>query len=63
MPQFDRTGPEGKGSKTGRGLGKCNDAKRTEGDNNWFGWFSGRRQRRRWGNWNRERYPAKDNNE
>ena len=24
MPQLDRTGPEGKGSQTGRGLGKCN---------------------------------------
>ncbi|MBN2165446.1 MAG: DUF5320 domain-containing protein [Marinilabiliaceae bacterium] len=24
MPGFDRTGPEGKGSRTGRGLGKCN---------------------------------------
>jgi hypothetical protein len=24
MPGFDRTGPEGKGSRTGRGLGRCN---------------------------------------
>ncbi len=24
MPGFDRTGPEGQGPKTGRGLGKCN---------------------------------------
>lgn len=24
MPGFDRTGPEGKGSQTGRKLGKCN---------------------------------------
>jgi hypothetical protein len=24
MPRFDRSGPEGKGSQTGRGLGKCN---------------------------------------
>jgi hypothetical protein len=23
MPQMNGTGPEGKGSKTGRGLGKC----------------------------------------
>lgn len=23
MPNFDRKGPNGKGSKTGRGLGKC----------------------------------------
>jgi hypothetical protein len=24
MPGFDRTGPQGKGSRTGRGLEKCN---------------------------------------
>ena len=24
MPGFNSTGPEGKGSRTGRGLGKCN---------------------------------------
>ena len=24
MPGFNRTGPEGQGSRTGRGLGKCN---------------------------------------
>lgn len=24
MPGFDRTGPTGQGSQTGRGLGKCN---------------------------------------
>ena len=24
MPRLDGTGPSGKGSKTGRGLGKCN---------------------------------------
>lgn len=24
MPGFDRTGPEGKGSMTGRGMGPCN---------------------------------------
>lgn len=23
MPRFDRTGPEGQGSRTGRGFGKC----------------------------------------
>lgn len=27
MPGFDRTGPEGKGAKTGRGMGKCNPQK------------------------------------
>lgn len=25
MPRFDRTGPEGKGPKTGRGLGDCSE--------------------------------------
>lgn len=25
MPRFDKTGPKGEGSKTGRGLGICND--------------------------------------
>lgn len=25
MPQMNGTGPEGKGSKTGRGLGRCKD--------------------------------------
>ncbi len=31
MPGFDRTGPEGKGSRTGRELGKCNpDSQKTE---------------------------------
>ena len=24
MPGLDRTGPEGRGSRTGRGFGKCN---------------------------------------
>ena len=24
MPRFDRTGPKGQGSRTGRGMGKCN---------------------------------------
>lgn len=27
MPNYDRTGPTGKGPMTGRGLGKCKDAK------------------------------------
>lgn len=28
MPNFDGTGPEGKGPKTGRGYGKCEGAKK-----------------------------------
>jgi hypothetical protein len=27
MPGLDRTGPEGKGSRTGRAMGKCNPKK------------------------------------
>lgn len=27
MPGYDKTGPMGKGSRTGRGLGKCKPAK------------------------------------
>ena len=30
MPGFDKTGPEGKGSKTGRGLGDCDDKKSSQ---------------------------------
>ena len=29
MPNFDGTGPEGKGPKTGRQMGKCEGAKGT----------------------------------
>lgn len=25
MPRFDKTGPEGEGPRTGRGLGKCSE--------------------------------------
>ena len=34
MPGFDRTGPLGKGSRTGRGLGKCTPAKGEGSDEN-----------------------------
>jgi len=30
MPRFDRTGPQGKGPKTGRGLGRCLDNKQSQ---------------------------------
>ncbi len=33
MPRFDRTGPEGKGAKTGRGMGKCNPDNKRQADN------------------------------
>ena len=31
MPGLDRTGPEGTGSRTGRGLGKCNPESQSKG--------------------------------
>ena len=31
MPNRDKTGPEGKGSKTGRQMGNCKDAKPQQG--------------------------------
>ena len=33
MPGLDRTGPDGKGAKTGRGLGKCKPSKSSQVDN------------------------------
>lgn len=30
MPQLDGTGPQGKGSKTGRGAGNCDDTKKDQ---------------------------------
>ena len=30
MPRFDRTGPEGKGPRTGRGLGRCGSSETSE---------------------------------
>ena len=32
MPKRDGTGPEGKGPKTGRGLGNCGSGKKTTGN-------------------------------
>jgi len=34
MPGLDRTGPEGRGSRTGRGLGKCNPDSQSNGTDN-----------------------------
>ena len=34
MPRLDRTGPEGKGSKTGRGMGRCNPDNSLQTKNN-----------------------------
>ena len=31
MPRFDHTGPEGNGSRTGRGMGKCGKAANAAG--------------------------------
>lgn len=35
MPRFDRTGPEGKGPKTGRVLGKCETSEFTREQPRW----------------------------
>ena len=46
MPGLDRTGPEGKGSKTGRGMGRCNPDNKIEKDIENAGqirWGAGRR--------------------
>lgn len=53
MPRFDKTGPEGKGSKTGRGLGDCSEKKNTDANLNWPNWFSRRRPGRTRGYWHR----------
>ena len=34
MPRFDKTGPEGKGEKTGRGQGDCEPKKKKVKDSN-----------------------------
>lgn len=34
MPQFDHTGPQGQGSRTGRQMGKCNPVNKTNQENN-----------------------------
>lgn len=60
MPRFDKTGPEGKGSKTGRGLGNCNEKESVESKANWPGWFSRRRPGRRRGFWNMSRHAEND---
>lgn len=55
MPRLDKTGPEGKGPKTGRGLGDCNKNASKEMPRGWWrGKFGRRGPGRRWGFWNRE---------
>lgn len=50
MPKLDKTGPQGKGPKTGRGLGSCNDGadKQQERPGRGFGFGRGC-GRRGWG--------------
>ena len=43
MPRLDGTGPDGKGPKTGRGLGNCDDEGRDEESNEDFRRGFGRR--------------------
>ena len=42
MPRFDRTGPEGKGPRSGRELGKCNPVPEDSPDERGFGRGFGR---------------------
>jgi len=54
MPRLDKTGPEGKGPKTGRGLGNCNKNAIDEIQDGWWrGHFGRRRSGRYRGFWNR----------
>lgn len=55
MPGFDKTGPEGKGPKTGRAMGDCDDSKNAKNNFKWSNWYTGRRLRRR-GFWNKSRH-------
>lgn len=57
MPRFDKTGPEGKGSKTGRAAGDCSDSKLKDNNGEWFSGFSRRRSGRR-GFWRVGRHEA-----
>jgi len=50
MPRGDRTGPDGKGSKTGRGLGYCTGSDSpgfTKGSRQGMGRRKGNKSRRR----------------
>jgi len=47
MPRFDKTGPEGTGPKTGRGLGKCGTSDSAIGEE--LGYFFGRGRGRGYG--------------
>ena len=53
MPRLDKTGPEGKGSKTGRGLGDCNNNANERPGRWWRGGFGRRGAGRNREFWNR----------
>ncbi|MEE4259861.1 MAG: DUF5320 domain-containing protein [Bacteroidales bacterium] len=54
MPRLDKTGPEGKGPKTGRGLGDCNKTTSDDMPGRWWrGRFGRRGAGRNWGFRNR----------
>lgn len=42
MPQLDRTGPQGQGPTTGRGMGKCRDNNEVKNENSDQRGFFGR---------------------
>ena len=39
MPGLDGTGPEGQGSQTGRGMGRCGNNTPADTNNQNIGWF------------------------
>ena len=49
MPNFDRTGPRGAGSMTGRAMGMCGGQRNVQATDPAVGQARGRRQRRGWG--------------
>lgn len=53
MPRFDKTGPQGNGPKTGRGLGHCDKKTSDDMPRNWKGGFGRGRQLRFRRFWNR----------
>lgn len=42
MPNMDQTGPQGQGSRTGRGMGACGGGMRRGGCGRGYGRFAGR---------------------
>lgn len=50
MPGFDKTGPAGKGARTGRQMGRCNPENQEETESTRMGGRRGRGLKRKFGN-------------